>query len=109
MRVGKLVADREAPWRPVVEGAQRVAGAAHVDELCHASTVPTNAPLERRGGPIALLTTAGFEGVLQLGRQPRPALYALRPRLPPPLVDAALRFGVAERLAADGTLLLRPT
>ena len=81
-------------------GGRRAGGSAVIDELSHSTTVATNALLERRGGPVALVTTAGFEDVLEIGRQARPRLYALHPVLPAPLVDAALRFGVDERLAA---------
>jgi N-methylhydantoinase A len=55
------------------------------------------------------VTTAGFEDVLEIGRQARPLLYALHPVLPAPLVGAALRFGIDERLAADGSVVRAPT
>jgi N-methylhydantoinase A len=87
------------------EGA-RTAGA--VRELVHSTTVGTNALLERRGGPTALICTSGFEDVLALGRQARPHLYALHPVVAPPLVDAAHRLGLDERLAPDGSPLRVP-
>jgi N-methylhydantoinase A len=105
----KLPSQPRAPWQPVVDGARHVAADAAVAELSHSTTVGTNALLERRGGPVALVTTAGFEDVLEIGRQARPRLYALHPVLPAPLVDAALRFGLDERLAADGSVLRAPT
>ncbi len=70
--------------------------------LHYGTTVATNALLERRGARVVLLTTAGFEDVLQIGRQARPVLYALEPRRPDPLVPRARRLGVAERVLADG-------
>jgi N-methylhydantoinase A len=108
VRAHKLPSDRAAPWEPVLAGARHVAAGARVDELSHSTTVATNALLERSGGPVALVTTAGFEDVLEIGRQARPRLYALHPVVPPPLVDVALRFGVDERLAADGSVLRAP-
>jgi N-methylhydantoinase A len=105
----KLPSKREAPWEPVVDGARHVAGQDAVAELSHSTTVATNALLERRGGPVALVTTAGFEDVLEIGRQARPLLYAMHPTLPAPLVDAPLRFGLEERLAADGSVLRAPS
>jgi N-methylhydantoinase A len=57
---------------------------------------------------VALVTTAGFEDVLEIGRQTRPKLYALHPVLAAPLCDAPLRFGVDERLAADGSVVRAP-
>ena len=110
MRTCKLPSRPAAPWEPVLDGARRLAAeaAAAIEELSHSTTVATNALLERRGGPVALVTTAGFEDVLELGRQARPKLYALHPELPAPLVDAALRFGLDERLAADGSVVRAP-
>jgi N-methylhydantoinase A len=109
VRAHKLASKPAAPWEPVLAGARRVAGDADVAELSHSTTVATNALLERAGGPVALVTTAGFEDVLEIGRQARPKLYALHPVVPAPLVDASLRFGVDERLAADGSVLRAPS
>ena len=113
VRACKLPSQPATPWQPVVEGARYLAEVAAapeaISELSHSTTVATNALLERRGGPVALVTTAGFEDVLELGRQARPELYALHPTLPPPLVEAALRLGLDERLAADGSVLRAPS
>ena len=54
------------------------------------------------GGRVALVTTAGFEDVLEIGRQARTSLYDLLAQKCAPLVPAALRLGVKERLSADG-------
>ena len=108
VRAYKLPSRPAAPWEPVLDGARQVAGDAAVEELSHSTTVATNALLEHAGGPVALVTTAGFEDVLEIGRQARPKLYALHPVLPAPLVDAPLRFGVDERLAADGSVVRAP-
>lgn len=74
--------------------------------VAHGSTVATNALLERKGGGTALITTAGFADVLEIGRQNRPQLYALEGRRPPPLVPALLRCEVAERVDAQGNVLI---
>jgi len=71
----------------------------------HGSTVATNALLERKGARVTLVTTAGFEDVLEIGRQQRPDIYALEPRRPPALVPRERRLGVRERLAAGGHTL----
>ncbi len=86
-------------------GLRRLAGnaAAH---LHYGSTVATNALLERRGTRVVLLTTRGFEDVLEIGRQTRPVLYALEPHRPAPLVPSSRRIGVAERVRADGRIEL---
>lgn len=78
-------------------------------ELTLGTTVGTNALLERRGGRIALVTTAGLEDVLEIGRQARPRLYDFFVERPAPLVPASRRFGLAERVGWDGRVLERPT
>ena len=52
--------------------------------MVHGSTVATNALLERKGARTALVTTAGFEDVIHIGRQNRAELYNLTPKLRPP-------------------------
>jgi N-methylhydantoinase A len=71
-------------------------------DLTCGTTVGTNALLERRGGRMALVTTKGFEDVLEIGRQARPKLYDLLFQKPEVLVPAGRRIGAAERVAADG-------
>jgi N-methylhydantoinase A len=78
-----------------------------VDLVC-GTTVGTNALLERRGGRVALVSTAGFEDVLEIGRQARPRLYDLMVKKTEPLVPQSRRFGLAERLDFEGHVLLSP-
>jgi N-methylhydantoinase A len=73
--------------------------------LVHASTVATNALLERKGARTALITTRGFKDVLAIGRQTRPHLYDLAARPAPPVVPSALRFEVDERVTAEREVL----
>ena len=65
----------------------------------------TNALIERKGAPTALLTTAGFRDAVEIGREHRYELYDLNLDLPKPLVPRHLRFDVPERVAADGAVL----
>ena len=74
-------------------------------EVVHGTTVGTNALLERRGARTALITTKGFEDVLTIGRQARAELYNLDAVKPAPIVPDELRFGVNERVAANGEIL----
>ncbi len=74
-------------------------------EIVHGTTVATNALLERKGARTALVTTAGFEDVIEIGRQARPDLYNLAVTRPAPLVARELRFGVKERIAADASVI----
>jgi len=75
-----------------------------LDLIC-GTTVGTNALLERRGGRVALVTTAGFEDVLEIGRQARTKLYDFFVDKPEPLVPASARIGARERLAWDGSVV----
>lgn len=75
--------------------------------VVHGTTLATNAFLERKGARIALVTTRGFEDLVEIGRQNRPRLYDLDIVLPPALVPRSLRIGVDERVAADGRVLRR--
>ncbi len=83
------------------------AGAApgDVQGFAHGMTVATNALLEGRAARTALIATAGFTDVIELGRQARPHLYRLCDAAPAPLVPAALRFAAPERCGPDGPLL----
>ena len=76
-----------------------------IDALVHGTTVATNALLERRGARVALVTTAGFEDLLWLRRQDRPALYDLARDHPPPLVRRGDVVGAAERMGPRGVVL----
>ncbi|HEY1267696.1 MAG TPA: hydantoinase/oxoprolinase family protein [Candidatus Binatia bacterium] len=73
--------------------------------LVHGTTLVTNAIIERKGAPTALLTTAGFRDALEIGREQRYELYDLNLEFPKPLVPRHLRFDVPERTAADGSIL----
>ncbi|HET7215196.1 MAG TPA: hydantoinase/oxoprolinase family protein [Terriglobia bacterium] len=78
-------------------------------DIIHGTTLSTNSLLERRGARAALVTTRGFEDLIEIGRQARSRLYDLDLRRDPPLVPRRMRFGLRERTAADGTILRRPS
>jgi N-methylhydantoinase A len=75
-----------------------------VERFAHGMTVATNALLEGRTGRTALIATAGFTDVIELGRQARPHLYRLCLAGPAPLVPAELRFAAPERTGPEGPL-----
>lgn len=79
---------------------------AHTAQILHGTTLVINAVLERRGDKTALLTTEGFRDVLEIGTERRFDLYDLQQQYPDPLVSRDLRFGVRERVAADGRILV---
>jgi len=71
----------------------------------HGGTTVINAITERKGVKTALVTTAGFRDVLEIGRGNRPDLYNLRTKTPAPFVPRHLRFEVKERMSAKGHVL----
>jgi N-methylhydantoinase A len=77
--------------------------------LLHGTTVGTNALLQRKGARVALITTSGFEDVIEIGRQARPRLYDFFFDRITPLVPRELRFGIRERTDAEGRILERPS
>jgi N-methylhydantoinase A/oxoprolinase/acetone carboxylase beta subunit len=105
MRVHKLRSTPHDPSQAILAGIHELAGEQADMEITHGSTVATNALLERKGARVALLTTAGFEDVLLIGRQTRAELYNFQVQAPRPLIEPGMTFGVAERFAADGTVL----
>ena len=76
-----------------------------VVKLAHATTIATNTLLEKKGAKTCLLTTRGFEDVLELRRHNRPQMYNLFQEISPPLVPRHLRLGIPERLDAKGAVL----
>src|SRR5216117_4511170 len=87
-----------------------LAGAApgSVERFIHGTTVATNAVLEQKGAVTAVLTTEGFEDVLEMGRQKRSRMYDLEmdPETPSFLAPGRRRVGIRERLDARGATLV---
>jgi N-methylhydantoinase A len=112
---GSAVHTAKAPTTPrdqsagVIAAVEAVLEAAEarpdaVSGFAHGMTVGTNALLEGRGARTALLATAGFTDVLEIGRQNRPRLYHLCAPKPVPLVPPERRFGVPERTGPSGVI-----
>lgn len=103
----KVPSTPKRPEEAVLTGIRELLGESASDfELVHGTTVGTNALLERKGARTALLTTEGFEDVLEIGRQNRPGLYQLTASRPKPLIPRSLRFGVRERVTSSGEILI---
>ncbi|NOK64434.1 MAG: hypothetical protein GFH27_549445n26 [Chloroflexi bacterium AL-W] len=102
LTIYKLLSTPDDPARALLQG---IAVLGPPDALVHGTTVATNALLERRGAPTALITTAGFRDVLAIGRGNRPSLYDLDITRDPPVVEDAWRLEIAERLDHHGTIV----
>ena len=113
-RTGRAVIWKESttpddPARGALEGTRRVlekAGAKpqEIGRVVHATTLFTNALIERKGAKTGLLTTAGFGDVLEIARERKYELYDLFIEMPKPLVQRAWRREAKERLGPDGSI-----
>src|SRR5882762_11444471 len=104
----KVFSTPDDPSRAIAEALQQI-GVEAGFTLLHGTTVGTNALLQRKGARVALITTSGFEDVIEIGRQARPRLYDFFFDRIAPLVPRELRFGVKERTDAEGRILERPS
>ena len=107
LRVVKVLSSDDAP----IVGIRRLLGLGPDEpippcEVRMGTTLATNALLERRGVPSALVITEGFEDLPEIGDQTRPELFALHIQKPPPLATAVL--GVGSRGTPKGEVLRRP-
>ncbi len=103
IRTFKVPSTTKNPDQAVADGL-RTLGEARIETFAHGTTVATNTVLQRSGAKVAFVTTAGFEDLLEIGRQTRPSVYDLRTAREPPLSPRELRFGVRERVLHDGTV-----
>ncbi len=110
LSIDKRLSTRDEYGRAVAEGIGHLLARADLPtrdlaEIRHGTTVATNAILERQGARTALLTTAGFRDVLEIGRLRTPKLYDINWTKPQPLVPRRHRFELDERIAASGEVL----
>jgi len=73
--------------------------------IYHGTTIATNALLERKGSKIVLITTKGFEDIIEIGRQNRKELYNIFEQETKPLVERSYRVGIKERADFKGNIL----
>jgi N-methylhydantoinase A len=105
----KVLTTHDDPARAVAAGVAALlkAGAvdpARVGRVVHATTLFTNALIERQGAPTGLITTAGFADTLEIQRERKFELYDLAIARPEPLVPRDRRLEVDERVKADGSV-----
>jgi N-methylhydantoinase A len=108
--VGKTLTTPDDPSRGIEAGLGDILAAADaamatVGQIIHGTTLVTNALIERKGAPTALLASEGFRDSLEIGREHRYDLYDLQLEMPRPLVPRELRFPVPGRTLANGATL----
>jgi N-methylhydantoinase A len=108
LRTLKVFSTPDDPSRAIGEALAKI-GAGRGVTLLHGTTVGTNALLQRKGARVALITTSGFEDVIEIGRQARPRLYDFFFDRVQPLVARELRFGIKERVDAEGRIVEKPS
>jgi N-methylhydantoinase A len=108
LRMLKVFSTPADPSQAIIEVLRKIGHGGEL-VLLHGTTVGTNTLLERKGARTALVTTAGFEDAIEIGRQARPKLYDFFFDRIEPLVPAGLRFGVNERTTSAGEILASPT
>lgn len=109
----KVLTDYTAPERAIIRGIEIVTAKAEIGlrdigVIIHGTTLATNALIERRGAKTAFITTEGFRDTIEMRTENRFEQYDLNIKLPPPLVERCDRFTLAERLDAQGGVLLAP-
>ena len=107
----KILTTPDAPERAVLEGVRSILAEAKcrpqdVSLVVHGTTLATNALIERKGARTALITTEGFRDSVEMAWEHRFEQYDIYMERPQPLVSRDLRFGVPERVASDGAVLL---
>jgi N-methylhydantoinase A len=109
LRILKVFSTPADPAQAIAEAVLKIAGEIQDIIVLHGTTVGTNTLLQRKGARVAFVTTAGFEDSIEIGRQQRPKLYDFFFEKDPALAPAELRFGVDERISAEGVVLRAPS
>ena len=105
----KVLSTPEKPGAEVLNGVTELGRRyaikpSDITYFTHGTTVGVNTVIQRRGAPLALFVTQGFEDVLEVARLKMPDPYDLFSRRPPPLVPRERVYGIAERTLADGSV-----
>jgi N-methylhydantoinase A len=105
--IHKLLTTPKDPAEAVLQGTREILDRSGVpvsklESLVHGTTLATNAVIERKGGRCAMIVTAGFRDVLNIGGESRYDQFDMRLRYPEPLVPRPMMFEVDERIGPDG-------
>jgi N-methylhydantoinase A len=108
----KVLTTHDDPARAVAAGVAALLRDASADpggvtRVVHATTLFTNALIERTGAATGLITTEGFADTLEIGRERKFELYDIDIEKPEPLVPRHRRLEVRERVRADGRVMTK--
>lgn len=106
LRILKVFSTPADPSQAIAGAIEKISANSGELTVLHGTTVGTNALLQRKGARVAFVTTEGFEDSIEIGRQNRPKLYDFFFEREPVLAPAELRFGVQERVSAEGKILI---
>jgi N-methylhydantoinase A len=101
-----------AQWQGVLDALEALKiELSTIRAFVHGTTIATNALLERKGAKSALVTTAGFRDVLEIGKGRRltGGLFDTTWQRPAPLVPRDRRHEIGERIDAEGQVLTTPS
>ncbi len=106
----KLLTTHDDPARAVLEGVEQVVRddgvpAGDISQVVHATTLFTNALIERKGAVTGLIATRGFRDIVEIGRERKYELYDIHIQKPAPLAPRPLRLEADERLRFDGSVM----
>ncbi|TCT03073.1 hydantoinase/oxoprolinase family protein [Paralcaligenes ureilyticus] len=107
----KVFSRPDAPGQEVVDGLRKLSSQYAIDLsrigfLTHGTTVGVNTVVQRVGARLALITTKGFEDVLEIARLKTPNMYHLLSKRPVPLISRKYVFGIKERTSSNGEVTL---
>lgn len=107
---GKTLTTYDNPTNGIIKGTQELLEknrlqSKELSDIVHGTTLVTNAVIERKGSKTGFITTAGFEDVLEIGREFRYDIYDIFLTMPKPLVPRNLRIGLKERIDHKGRVL----
>ena len=111
IHIAKVLTTPDDPAEGTLSGFQKILESAGIDtsdlaNIVHATTLITNALIERKGARTGLITTGGFSDVIEIGREKRFDLYDLHQEMPEPLIAREFRAEVPERVHVDGEVVV---
>ena len=111
VHIAKVLTTPDDPAEGTLAGFRQILESAGIDasdlaSIVHATTLITNALIERKGARTGLITTGGFSDVIEIGREKRFDLYDLHQEMPEPLIPQEFRAEAPERVHVDGEVAL---